>query len=86
MQGFLKLYPQYQNLPFFVTGESFGGHYVPSISAYIVSQNQKGVGIPIKLQGLAIGNGWIDPQIQAGSYGTDSYCLHLTLLRTFCLL
>jgi carboxypeptidase C (cathepsin A) len=69
LQNFLKTYPQYKNLPFFATGESYGGHYVPSISAYIHQQNTQTGNPKINFQGLAIGNGWIDPYIQAGSYG-----------------
>jgi carboxypeptidase C (cathepsin A) len=73
LQNFMAKYPQYSQLPFFVTGESYGGHYVPSISAFIHQQNQN-TGFPkINLQGLAIGNGWIDPLIQAGSYGPFAY-------------
>jgi len=37
LQNFMKKFPQYASLPFFITGESYGGHYVPAISAYIVS-------------------------------------------------
>ena len=39
LQRFFQLYPQYQSLPFFIFGESYGGHYVPSISYYIVQMN-----------------------------------------------
>jgi len=73
LQQFMKTYPQYQKQPFFVTGESFGGHYVPAISAYIVSQNLGKQGIPINFQGAAVGNGWVDPKIQAGSYQAFAY-------------
>jgi len=69
LQNFFAQYPQYSQLPLFVTGESYGGHYVPAISAYIHQQNQQ-TGFPkINLKGLAVGNGWVDPLIQAGSYG-----------------
>ena len=53
---------------FFVFGESYGGHYVPSISYKIHMENNKIAAaeghagqIPIVLGGLAIGDGWIDP-------------------------
>jgi len=69
LQNFMAKYPQYAKLPFYVTGESYGGHYVPAISAFIQRENHD-TGYPkINLKGLAIGNGWIDPLIQAGSYG-----------------
>jgi len=69
LQNFFKTYPQYANLDFYVTGESYGGHYVPSISAFIDTQNSVQGNIKINLKGLAIGNGWIDPYVQAASYG-----------------
>jgi len=68
LQQFMKKYPQYQGRPFFVTGESYGGHYVPAISARIVRGNLKKEGIPINILGSAIGNGWVDPEIQYKAY------------------
>ncbi len=31
LQVFLKRYPQYVGRPFFITGESYAGHYIPGI-------------------------------------------------------
>jgi len=73
MQGFYQLYPQYANLPFYVTGESYGGHYVPAFAAYVVQQNAAKKGMNIPLKGIAVGNGWVDPLIQAGSYAPYAY-------------
>lgn len=36
LQEFLRIYPQYQHLDFFVTGESYAGHYVPAVANRIV--------------------------------------------------
>jgi len=68
MEGFFKLHPEYAKLGFFVVGESYAGHYVPAVSARIVKGNQEG-GKFINLQGAGIGNGWVDPDSQYGSYG-----------------
>jgi len=77
LQNFLNKFPQYRQLPLFVTGESYGGHYVPAISAFIHQQNMQ-TGYPkINLKGLAVGNGWVDPLIQAGSYGPFAYTHNL---------
>jgi len=73
IQAFMKMYPQYSKLPFFVTGESYGGHYVPAFAAYIQAQNQQKIGLPINMKGIAVGNGWVDPGIQAGSYAPYAY-------------
>ncbi|KAL4505177.1 hypothetical protein ABPG72_016244 [Tetrahymena utriculariae] len=67
--GFLEQNPQYIYRPLFVTGESYAGHYIPAIGAELVKQNNP----KINLQGLAIGNGWVDPEVQQPSYGEYAY-------------
>jgi carboxypeptidase D len=44
----------------YLTGESHAGHYIPSMTKYILEQNENSI-IRINIAGLAIGNGWIDP-------------------------
>jgi len=51
-----------------LTGESYAGHYVPAIGHRIWKANKNNEGHPINLQGLTIGNGWVDPLIQYGAY------------------
>jgi len=70
LQLFFAKFPSYAALPFFVVGESYGGHYVPALSAYILKANQQGMGaVTINQKGLGIGDGWISPLVQYGSYG-----------------
>jgi len=74
MQQFLLLFPQYAKLPFFVTGESYAGHYIPALSYRIMQGNQNQDGpVHINLQGLAIGNGWVDPYNQYPGYADFAY-------------
>lgn len=40
MQAFLRAYPEYAGRPFFVTGESYAGHYIPLIAKKILSANK----------------------------------------------
>jgi cathepsin A (carboxypeptidase C) len=61
LQAFFQHFTQYQNLDFFVTGESYAGHYVPSVSHRIWQGNQQKEGLQIHLKGLAVGNGLTDP-------------------------
>jgi len=68
LQAFFQHFTQYQNLDFFVTGESYGGHYVPTVSHRIWQGNQNKEGLQINLKGLAVGNGLTDPLEQYGSY------------------
>jgi len=73
LQKFFQKYPRFASLKFFVTGESYGGHFVPAISSEILRRNNANSGQFINMQGLAIGNGWIDPLIQAGSYAPFAF-------------
>jgi carboxypeptidase D len=54
------------NRPLYFTGESHAGHYIPSMMAYIIKHNhvEHDSTITVRLDGAAIGNGWIDPRYQ----------------------
>ncbi|GLE03940.1 hypothetical protein PINS_up012851 [Pythium insidiosum] len=69
LDGFLAKHPQFVGRPFFITGESYGGHYVPGAAHYIWQQNKRLAGdnnapVKINLQGIAIGNGLTNPLVQ----------------------
>jgi len=70
---FFQMYPQYAELDFYITGESYAGHYIPAIAYRIVTGNQNDTKFQIKLKGVAIGNGWVDPLIQYGAYADYMY-------------
>jgi vitellogenic carboxypeptidase-like protein len=57
---FFQIYPEYASSPFYVTGESYGGKYVPAIVYKIHVENPEAK-VKINLKGMAIGDGWIDP-------------------------
>jgi serine carboxypeptidase-like clade 2 len=58
MLGFLERYPQYATRSFYLSGESYGGHYVPSFANAIVRSNLAGVNPKINIQGFIAGNAW----------------------------
>ncbi|KAL3667317.1 hypothetical protein V7S43_007546 [Phytophthora oleae] len=65
LQGFLERHPELQGRQFFISGESYGGHYVPAAAHFISQQNRKLNGVlDINLQGISIGNGCTNPVIQ----------------------
>jgi cathepsin A (carboxypeptidase C) len=37
---FFTVYPEYRNRPFFVTGESYGGVYVPTLTSLLIEKIQ----------------------------------------------
>jgi len=54
---FFQKYPQFSNNPFWVTGESYGGHYVPNLSARILLGNSENKQ-QINFKGFMAGNAW----------------------------
>jgi cathepsin A (carboxypeptidase C) len=62
--GFIEKYPQFINRDIYLMGESYAGHYIPSISNHLFFNPDE----RIKIAGLAIGNGWVDPFYQYPSY------------------
>ncbi|KAF2364905.1 Peptidase S10 serine carboxypeptidase [Trinorchestia longiramus] len=54
LKKFFEKFPEYRKNEFFVTGESYGGIYVPTLSLRIVENNDS---FPINFQGFAVGNG-----------------------------
>ncbi|ETN61052.1 vitellogenic carboxypeptidase [Anopheles darlingi] len=69
LQQFFTLFPDLQTRPFFVTGESYGGKYVPAV-AHTIHRKNDNAKVKINLAGIAIGNGLCDPfhQLVYGDY------------------
>ncbi|MFJ2775651.1 MULTISPECIES: hypothetical protein [unclassified Kitasatospora] len=63
LQEFFTTYPEYVKCPLYVCGESYAGKYVPAIALKIDEQNNKQAGKHIELKGIAVGNGWIKPEL-----------------------
>ena len=57
VEKFFELFPEYKNNPFYITGESYGGIYVPTLAETILQAtlNETYTGAPLK--GIAVGNG-----------------------------
>ncbi|KAG7943730.1 hypothetical protein I3843_15G058200, partial [Carya illinoinensis] len=58
--NWFERFPQYKNRDFFITGESYAGHYVPQLAYTILTKNKITNQTLINLKGIAIGNAWID--------------------------
>ncbi|GKV49927.1 hypothetical protein SLEP1_g56649 [Rubroshorea leprosula] len=74
--NWLERFPQYKLRDFFITGESYAGHYVPQLAMTILANNQNTNQTVINLKGVAIGNAYIDagPKYLEGIY--DYYWTH----------
>ncbi|XP_068641251.1 serine carboxypeptidase 1-like [Aristolochia californica] len=73
--NWLERFPQYKSRDFFITGESYAGHYVPQISDLILHNNKITNQTVINLRGIAMGNAYIDEDdAYQGTY--DFYWSH----------
>ncbi|KAL4110569.1 hypothetical protein PRIC1_002260 [Phytophthora ramorum] len=82
LQGFLERHPELQGREFFISGESYGGHYVPAAAQFIAQQNRRRLQevMHINLQGISIGNGCTNPVIQNPHFidmATNAYNISL---------
>ncbi|GMH40025.1 hypothetical protein BSKO_07929 [Bryopsis sp. KO-2023] len=70
MREFYLAHPDMADRDFYVTGESYAGHYVPAIAFRIneANKNLKKGEAAIKLAGIGIGNGLTNPKIQYDAY------------------
>ncbi|KAK4435970.1 Serine carboxypeptidase-like 49 [Sesamum alatum] len=68
LQAFFKEHPHLAKNDFYITGESYAGHYIPALAARVHQGNKAKEGIHVNLKGFAIGNGLTDPAIQYGAY------------------
>jgi len=75
LQAFLRSNPKYQKNPLFIVGESYGGHYAPSIAhkAFTENKNLKNGMLHLNLSGLAVGNGLTNPEIQYQYYSEMAF-------------
>ena len=55
--NFFKSYPEMAKLDFHISGESYGGVYVPFVADAILTGNQQGGNAMVNLKGILIGNG-----------------------------
>ena len=70
LKGFVEQNPEYAGRDFYITGESYAGHYVPAIAHYLEFTAKD---VNLNLKGIAIGNGLTDPFAQYPAYATFSY-------------
>jgi len=73
----------WRNNDFYIAGESYGGHYVPSLAYYIIEnrENEMMGGLP-RLVGIAIGDGFTDPETQVLQKPNSAYEFGLLSIQT----
>ena len=72
IQEFLVANPEFRGRDFFITGESYAGHYIPAIAYHFTKEIAPG-SLGLNFKGIAIGNGWVDPYVQYPQYAEFAY-------------
>ncbi|CAH2104268.1 unnamed protein product [Euphydryas editha] len=62
VQQLLQIYPELRSAPLYIAGESYAGKYVPALGLEI-HKHKNIPGFKVNLQGLIIGNGYVDPEL-----------------------
>ena len=73
-------YPTWFNRKVYIFGESYGGHWVPGIAYNILQNNAFNAangGWILPLQGIGIGDPWVDASTQSQTYGSYAYSTSL---------
>ncbi|KAL2478417.1 Serine carboxypeptidase-like 40 [Forsythia ovata] len=60
--NWLERFPEYKNRDFYISGESYAGHYVPQLAHTILHHNKKANKTIINLKGIIIGNAVINDE------------------------
>ncbi|OMJ74521.1 hypothetical protein SteCoe_26523 [Stentor coeruleus] len=75
-------YPEWFNRPFYIFGESYGGHWVPGLAWNILQQNALNLtGFQVPLKGIGIGDPWVDAPTQTQTYA--QYALSASLINNY---
>ncbi|XP_044473198.1 serine carboxypeptidase 1-like isoform X2 [Mangifera indica] len=62
-----ELYPQFLNNPFYISGESYAGIYVPTLASQVVKGIKAGANPRINFKGYLVGNGLTDRQFDGNA-------------------
>eukprot|EP00769_Ergobibamus_cyprinoides_P004580 gnl/Ergobibamus_cyprinoides/77.p1 GENE.gnl/Ergobibamus_cyprinoides/77~~gnl/Ergobibamus_cyprinoides/77.p1 ORF type:complete len:469 (+),score=164.59 gnl/Ergobibamus_cyprinoides/77:67-1407(+) len=73
LEKFFQYFPEAANRPLYVASESYGGHYAPAITAYLIRNPTPGVNV----SGVAWGDGVTDPVHQMTTTSLFAYANNL---------
>lgn len=60
VEEFFKRFPERLDNEFYISSESYGGHYIPQLAKKII-ERMATPGFDIRFKGFLVGNPWVDP-------------------------
>lgn len=60
IQAFMDRFPEYRQNDLYISSESYGGHYMPTLAKQIVDENSAGQKPALNFKGFAVGNPYTD--------------------------
>ncbi|WP_298624393.1 peptidase S10 [uncultured Legionella sp.] len=74
LNAFYQRYPELKDNALYLSGESYAGKYIAELAEQISNHNQKlPAAAQINLQGVIIGDGWVNPLVQQSSVADYAY-------------
>ncbi|KAJ6635073.1 putative serine carboxypeptidase CPVL [Pseudolycoriella hygida] len=82
LRQFFLLFPEYDSNPFFLVGQSYGGHFAPAVGTAIHQRNKENQQPTLNFQGMLLIAPWTNPLVQVDSYAEFFYHTALIDERT----
>lgn len=64
LMHFYHRYPRLGRKPLYLAGESYAGKYIPKLAQRIIDYNKHNASDHIRLEGLMLGDAWVNPKLQ----------------------
>jgi len=80
IQAFLTRFPDLRANDLYISSESFGGHYMPTLARHIVDANQVSTNVQLNFKGFAVGNPYTN-WYSGMPAGVDTYWGHQLVSR-----
>lgn len=73
LRQFFLLFPEYITNPFYLAGQSYGGHFAPAVGTALHQRNEESREPRINFHGILLIAPWTNPFLQVDSYADFMY-------------
>lgn len=85
IENFFEKFPEYKKNPFYISGESYAGIYVPMLARAILMAEDAGTYTGAKLLGIGVGNGCTGTEVGVCGFYNSNLCRGLYLQMEYIL-